>query len=83
MARQSSRRGLAVTNAINAILGIIQKRDEHELIRELAKEIDPEVVAEIEARGDIPRWYMDLVIALIKLYDQGYADSTKDSEQLK
>lgn len=83
MSDQSTTRGLAVVKAIEEILEILTDRDQLKLDRETVKKLNPELVAEYEAKGMIPKWYLYLVLVLTKLYDQGYVNSTKDSENLK
>lgn len=83
MSADKERRGLAVTKAIREMQDVLNERDKHERLGELLKKLSPEDYVEIRDKGDVPIWYMNLVLTLTRLYDQGYTDSTKDSEQLK
>lgn len=77
------RRGLAIVQTIQEMQEILSQRDKHETLGKMLKELAPEQYMQIESENNVPKWYMSLVLTLTKLYDQGYNDATKDSEQLK
>ncbi len=62
------------------ILEILKDRNQHEFLEALLQKVDLETLAKDEGQGDIPKWYIELFVTLTKLYDQGYLDSTKNSE---
>jgi hypothetical protein len=78
--KPSSRRAATVIETMEQILEILKDRNQHEFLVALLQNVDLETRAKDEVQEDVPKWYLELFIALTKLYDQGYVDSTKNSE---
>ncbi len=81
MLGKSSSRASSVMETMEQILDILEDRDQHEYLTALLHNVDPETLAKHETQGNIPKWYVDLFVVLTLLYDRGYLDSIKDSEQ--
>jgi hypothetical protein len=82
MVKKPSRRAATVIETMEKILEILKDRNQHEFLEALLQNVDLETLAkdEDEVQEDIPKWYLELFVALTKLYDQGYLDSTKNAE---
>lgn len=75
-----SRRAATVMETMERILEILKDRNEYEFLEALIQDVDLEILLKHEIQGDVPKWYLDLFVALTQLYDQGYLDSTKNTE---
>lgn len=62
------------------VLEILKDRNQHEFLEALVHNIDLETRVKDEVQEGVPKWYLELFVALTKLYDQGYLNSTKNSE---
>ena len=78
--KKPSRRAATVIETMKQILEILKDRNQHEFLEGLVNNIDLETLTKDQLQEDIPKWYLKLFVALTKLYDQGYLDSTKNSE---
>lgn len=78
---EPSKRAATVMETMGRILEILKDRSEQdEFLEALLHNVDLETLSKYERQENIPKWYLDLFVALTQLYDQGYLDSTKDSE---
>lgn len=80
LGEKPSRRASAVMETMERILDILKDRNQHEFLEALLQNVDIERLVQYQTRGGLPKWYVDLFVALTHLYDQGYLDSTKNSE---
>jgi len=80
LGEKPSRRAATVIETMERILDILKDRNQHEFLETLLQDVDIETLVQYQLRGDLPKWYVDLFVALTQLYDQGYLDSTKNSE---
>jgi hypothetical protein len=80
MFKKPSRRAVTVMETLEEILEILKNRNQHEFLQGLLHNVDLETLAKYETQGDVPKWYLDLFVALTQLYDKGYLDSTKNSQ---
>jgi hypothetical protein len=78
--KKPSRRAATVIETMGQILEILKDRNQHEFLEALLQNVDLETLAKDEEQEDVPKWYVDLFVALTQLYDQAYLDSTKNSE---
>jgi 16S rRNA C967 or C1407 C5-methylase (RsmB/RsmF family) len=78
--KKPSRRAATVIETMEQILEILKDRNQHEFLEALLRNAALETLAKDEVQEDVPKWYVELFVALTKLYDQGYLDSTKNSE---
>jgi hypothetical protein len=78
--KKPSRRAATVIETMGQILEILKDRNQHEILEALLQNVDLETLAKDEEQEDVPKWYVDLFVALTQLYDQAYLDSTKNSE---
>lgn len=83
MEKKPSRRTATVMETMERILDILKDRNQHEFLEALLQVVDIETLVQYQTPGDLPRWYVDLFVALTHLYDQGYLDSTKNSELVR
>jgi hypothetical protein len=79
MVEKPSRRALIVMETMKQILDILKNRTQYEFLQALLQNIDLETLPKYEMQNDVPKWYLELFVALTQLYDQGYLDSTKNS----
>jgi hypothetical protein len=80
MVKKPSRRAATVIETMEQILEILKDKNQHEFLEDLLQNVDVETLAKDEVHKDVPKWYLELFVALTQLYDQGYLDSTKNSE---
>ena len=84
MVKKPSRRAATVIETMGQILQILKDRNQHEFLEALLQNVDLETLAkgkdEEEVQEAVPKWYLELFVALTQLYDQGYLDSTKNAE---
>lgn len=66
--------------AMARILEILKDRNQHEFLKTILHNIDLETLLKQERQQDVPKWYLELFVALTQLYDQGYLDSINRSE---
>ncbi|HKI07109.1 MAG TPA: hypothetical protein VKA09_01815 [Nitrososphaeraceae archaeon] len=78
--KKPSRRAATVIETMKQILEILKDRNQHEFLEALLQNVDLETLAKDEVQENVPKWYVELFVALTQLYDQGYLDSTKNSE---
>ncbi len=78
--KKPSRRAATVIETMGQILEILKDRNQHEFLEALLQNVDLETLVEDKVQEDVPKWYLELFVALTRLYDQGYLDSTKNSE---
>jgi hypothetical protein len=79
MVEKPSKRAVTVMEMLERILEILKDRTQHEYLQALLHNVDLETLSKYETKSDIPKWYLDLFIALTELYDKGYLDATKNS----
>jgi hypothetical protein len=79
MVDKPSRRAVTVMETMERILDILKDRNQHELLQALLQNVELETLVKYKIQGGVPKWYLDLFVALTQLYDQGYLDSTKNS----
>ncbi len=70
--------------AMAEIRKIMEDRDKHNALRDFLLENDPVFILAINRdRGMIPRYTLDLINVLTKLYDEGYTNASLDLENFR
>jgi len=79
-----SPRAQAVIETFRKVINIIEDKDMHEVLEATLMQLDPESVlrAHIEGRT-IPKWRVDLFVALTELYDRAHSNALKELEKWK
>ena len=68
---------------MQTVLHVMEERDRFAAIRNYLARSAPEVIERGIAQGKMPRYALDLLLVLTKLYDAGYAHATKDIRELQ
>jgi hypothetical protein len=68
---------------MQAILHVMEERDRFEAIRNYLSRSAPEVIERGIVQGKMPKYALELLVVLARLYDAGYAHATKDLRELR
>jgi len=77
------RRGQAVVECLRSVLSILTERNHFESAKEYAKKFEPEIYELYLSKKTIPKWSLDLITVLTKLYDEGHADAMDDLNKMR
>lgn len=80
MEAKPPRRAVAVADAYREVLRIIREAQAFEATQAIAESVEPEALLQLPQDGTVPKWRLDLVLALSRLYGQAYTDATVDTE---
>jgi len=67
LGEKPSRRAATVMETMERILDILKDRNQHEFLEALLQDVDIETLVQYQIRRHLPRWYVDLFVALTHL----------------
>lgn len=84
MTEEKKKRAEAMIRTLNDVRKIMEDRDKHNDLRDFLLRTDPKFIfATIQEGKTIPRYILDLITVLTKLYDEGYDNASSELDKFK